>query len=36
LPKFTLDLLTQLQLESPEGVPFVPVDKQGCQRISDK
>lgn len=36
LPKFTLDLLTQLQLESPEGVPFVLVDKQGCQRISDK
>ena len=36
LPKFTLDLLTQLQLESPEGVPFVLVDKQGCQRINDK
>jgi integrase len=36
LPKFTLDLLTKLQLESPEGVPFVLMDEQRCQRIRDK
>jgi integrase len=36
LPKFTLDLLTKLQLEASEGVPFVLMDEQRCQRISDK
>ena len=36
LPKITLDLLTQLQLESPESVPFVLMDKKGCQRVRDK
>jgi len=36
LPKFTLDLLTQLHLESPEDVPFVLMDKQGCRQIRDK
>jgi len=36
LPELTLDLLAQLQLESPDNVPFVLMDKQGCQRIRDK
>ena len=36
LPKLTLDLLTELQLKSPDGVPFVLMDKQGCQRIRSK
>jgi integrase len=36
LPKVTLDLLAQLQLESPDGVPFVLMDKRGCQRIHTK
>jgi len=36
LPKLTLDLLTQLQLESPDNVPFVLMDKGGCQRIRTK
>lgn len=36
LPKFTLDLMTKLQLESPDGVPFVLIDEQRCQRIRDK
>ncbi len=36
LPKLTLSLLTELQLESPDNVPFVLMDKQGCQRIRDK
>ena len=36
LPKFTLDLLTQLQLESPEGVPFVLMDKQADMTIRNK
>ena len=36
LPKLTLDLLTELQLESPDGVPFVLMDKRGCQRIQKK
>lgn len=36
LPKFTLDLLTKLQLESPEAVPFVLMDKQADMKIRDK
>ena len=36
LPKLTLDLLTQLHLESPDKEPFVLMDKQGCQRIRTK
>ncbi len=36
LPKLTLNLLAQLQLESSGNVPFVLMDKQGCQRIRDK
>lgn len=36
LPKLTLDLLAQLQLESPDNVPFVLMGKQGCQRIRTK
>jgi len=36
LPKLTLDLLTRLQLESSDKIPFVLMDKQGCQRIRDK
>lgn len=35
LPRLTLDLLAQLQLESPDNVPFVLMDKQGCRRIRD-
>jgi integrase len=36
LPKLTLDMLAQLQLEAPDNVPFVLMGKQGCQRIRDK
>jgi len=36
LPKFALDLLTQLQCESPENVPFVLQDESGCKRIREK
>ena len=36
LPKITLDLLAQLQLESSENVPFILMDKEGCQRIRTK
>jgi len=36
LPRLTLDLLAQLQLESPDNVPFVLMDEQGCKRIRDK
>ncbi|MHC4122441.1 MAG: tyrosine-type recombinase/integrase [Planctomycetota bacterium] len=36
LPKLTLDLLTQLYSEAMENIPFVLMDKQGCQRIRDK
>lgn len=36
LPELTLNLLIRLQLESPDNVPFVIMDKQGCQRIRDK
>lgn len=36
LPKLTLDLLTQLQLQSPDNMPFVLMDKRGCQRICIK
>lgn len=36
LPNLTLALLTQLQLESPEKIPFVVMDEKGCQRIVNK
>jgi len=36
LPKFTLDLLTKLQLEASEGVPFVLMDKQADMTIRNK
>jgi integrase len=36
LPNMTVALLTQLQLESPDNVPFVLMDEQGCQRIKTK
>jgi integrase len=36
LPKFTMDLLTKLQLEADEGVPFVLMDKWVDISISNK
>jgi integrase len=36
LPKFTMDLLTKLQLEADEGVPFVLMDKSADISISNK
>ena len=36
LPNLTIALLTQLQLETPENVPFVLMDEQGCKRIVAK
>ena len=33
LPEFTVKLLTQLQSEASEGVPYVLMDEHGCQRI---
>jgi len=36
LPKFTVNLLTELHAEAPEAVPFVLMDKQDCQRVRDK
>lgn len=36
LPKITLDMLAQLQLDSPENIPFVLMDEQGCERIRMK
>ena len=36
LPKFTMDLLTKLQLEASEGVPFVLMDKQADTAIRNK
>jgi integrase len=36
LPKFTMDLLSKLQIEAAEGVPFVLMDKQADMKIRDK
>jgi len=36
LPPMTIDLLTRLNLEAPDGVPFVLMDRQGCENIRRK